>query len=206
MVRKTKEEASRTRQQIIDAARQVFHQHGVARSTLEQVASTAGLTRGAVYWHFKDKMELFHAMRADVLDPTNERVDALLFSTAYTDPLDAIEAALKEFFRVLDECPTLRQVLEILVLRCELVDQLVDVQAAIQRPCHEFLTKLEQVYHQAAAHGSLRGGLEPGAVALDTWLFVGGLLHALLEQHFTDNFKSRINATITLHMSLRRAP
>lgn len=204
MARKTKEEASRTRQQIIDAARNVFHQHGVVRSTLEQVAASAGLTRGAVYWHFKDKMELFHAMQANVLDPTSERVDALLFSTAHADPLDAIEAALKEFFRVLDECPTLRQVLEILTLRCELVDPLGDTRAAIQRPGREFLTKLEQVYSSAAAHGSLRHGLSPAAAALDTWLFVGGLLHALLERHFGDDFRPQIDNTIKLHMSLRR--
>lgn len=204
MVRKTKEEASRTRQQIIDAARSVFHQHGVARSTLEQVAGSAGLTRGAVYWHFKDKMELFHAMYTDVLDPTSVRVDALLFSTAYADPLDAIQAALKEFFRVLDECPTLRQVLEILMLRCELVDQLADARATIQRPGQEFLAKLEQAYRKAAAHGSLRRGLSPEATALDTWLFVGGLLHALLERRFPDDFCSQIDHTIDLHMSLRR--
>lgn len=70
MARKTKEEASRARQQIIDAARKVLHQHGVARSTFEQVAASAGLTRGAVYWQFKDKMELFHATQANVFDLT----------------------------------------------------------------------------------------------------------------------------------------
>jgi TetR/AcrR family acrAB operon transcriptional repressor len=204
MARKTKEEASRTRQQIIDAARNVFHQHGVARATLEQVASTAGLTRGAVYWHFKDKAELFHAMRADVLDPTRERVDALLFSTQHTDPLDAMEAALKEFFLVLDECPTLRQVLEILVLRCEQVEQFADVPQACHRPGEEFMAKLERVYREAADHGSLRSGLDPAAMALDTWLFVDGLLHVLLERGLTHPLNAQVNAAISAHMSLRR--
>lgn len=204
MARKTKEEASRTRQQIIDAARQVFHQYGVAHATLEQVASAAGLTRGAVYWHFKDKVELFHAMHADVLDPTQERVDAVLFSPGHADPLDAIEAGLKEFFLVLDECPTLRQVLEILTLRCEQVDEFAEAREATQRPGEEFRAKLERVYGEAAARGTLRRDLAPAAAALDTWLFVGGLLHTLLAQGFSHPLKARVGEVIAAHMALRR--
>lgn len=127
-----------------------------------------------------------------------------MFSTAHTDPLDAIETALKESFRVPEECPTLRQVLEILMLRCALVEPLAATRAAIQRPGHEFLTKREQVYRSAANHSSLRHGLCPVAAVLDTWLFVGGLLHALLEHHFGDGFRPQIDNTIKRHMSLCR--
>lgn len=203
MARKTKEEANRTRQQIIDAARTVFHRHGVAHATLEQVARAAGLTRGAVYWHFKDKAELFHAVRAEVLDPTRERVDAALFSPDHADPLDAIEAALREFFQVFDECPPLRQVLEILTFRCEQVDRFADMQGS-QCSGEEFLAKLERAYRQAADHGSLRPGLEPVAAALDTWLFVGGLLHALLERGFSHPFKDQVATMLSCHIALRR--
>ena len=63
MVRKTKAEAEQTRLQIIEAARKVFFQRGVSRSTLDEIACAAGVTRGAVYWHFQNKPELFFAMR-----------------------------------------------------------------------------------------------------------------------------------------------
>ena len=78
MVRKTKEEAEKTRKEIIESARAVFHECGVSRSTLEKIAKEAGVTRGAVYWHFKDKAELFFAMRADVFAPMVERTDSFL--------------------------------------------------------------------------------------------------------------------------------
>ena len=104
MVRKTKEEAEQTRKEIIIAARNVFHECGVGRSSLDKIAKTAGVTRGAVYWHFADKAELFFAMREDVFAPMLERTDARLYDTAYDNPLDAIEASISEFFRVLDEC------------------------------------------------------------------------------------------------------
>ena len=73
----------------------MFHECGVSRSTLEKIAKEAGVTRGAIYWHFKDKAELFFAMREDVFAPMVERTDSLLFSEAYDNPLDAIEASLQ---------------------------------------------------------------------------------------------------------------
>lgn len=204
MVRKTKEEASRTRQQIVDAARRVFHQCGVGRSTLEKVAQAAGVTRGAVYWHFKDKAELFFAMREDVFIPMIERTDSLLYSETYPDPLDAIEASLKEFFRVLEECPTLREVFEIMVLRCEYVDEFASVQAEVNKPAIEFLAKVESAYRRAAAKGTLRPGLDPAAAARDTWAFTSGLLHLLLGSKFENELQGQVSAMVSAHMALRR--
>jgi TetR/AcrR family acrAB operon transcriptional repressor len=86
MARKTKEEAEKTRKDLIAAARTVFHECGVSRSTLEKIAKEAGVTRGALYWHFKDKAALFSAMREDVFTPLVERSDSILFSESYENP------------------------------------------------------------------------------------------------------------------------
>jgi TetR/AcrR family acrAB operon transcriptional repressor len=204
MARKTKAEAQRTRQQIIDAARGVFRQYGVAQSSLEQVATAAGMSRGAVYWHFKNKVELFHAMRADVLEPLVDRVDAILLAEENPDPLDAIEQALRELFRVLDESATLREVLEIMVLRCEQVDEFAELQAEVERPGNEFLEKVRKVYNRAATEGKVREGVPPEALALDTWIFVSGLLHKLIARGFDDELKAQVSGMIDLHMALRR--
>src|SRR3954463_15931084 len=62
MVRKTKEEALVTRERLLDAAESLFRERGGTRTPLAEVATAAGMTRGAVYWHFKDKADLFRAM------------------------------------------------------------------------------------------------------------------------------------------------
>jgi TetR/AcrR family transcriptional regulator, acrAB operon repressor len=62
MVRKTREDAVATREALLDAAEQVFRAKGVAHATLADVAQAAGLTRGAVYWHFRDKAEMLAAV------------------------------------------------------------------------------------------------------------------------------------------------
>lgn len=51
MARKTREEAEQTRYLLLDTAEQLFSEKGVSKTTLADIASAAGLTRGAVYWH-----------------------------------------------------------------------------------------------------------------------------------------------------------
>ena len=58
MVRKTKEEAEQTKNAILDAALKVFCSKGYSRTTFDDIASSINLTKGAVYWHFKNKVDL----------------------------------------------------------------------------------------------------------------------------------------------------
>ncbi|TXH00405.1 MAG: TetR family transcriptional regulator [Rhodocyclaceae bacterium] len=204
MVRKTKEEAGKTRKDIIDAARRVFHECGVSRSSLDKIAKEAGVTRGAVYWHFEDKAALFFAMREDVFAPLIERTDALLFSAELSDPLDAIEASVKEFFRVLEDCSVVREVFEIMISRCEYVDEFSSVQNEIGRPAQTFLAKIERVYQQAVAKGTMRDGLDPLVAARDTWAFTSGMLHLLLSCQKGTDLPQHVPAMISAHIALRR--
>src|SRR6266496_5674514 len=91
MVRKTKVEAAVTREQLLDAAERVFRDRGVAKTSLAEVAAAAGVTRGAVYWHFKDKADLFEAMCERATLP----LDALLCE-ASTRPGDDPLGVLRE--------------------------------------------------------------------------------------------------------------
>lgn len=62
MVRRTKEEAQETRDEILNAASLVFCDKGFANASLEDIAKTANVTRGAIYWHFKNKTDIFEAL------------------------------------------------------------------------------------------------------------------------------------------------
>src|SRR5438045_7179395 len=92
MPRRTKAEAQETRSSILDAAERVFYEKGVANASLEEIAAAADLTRGAIYWHFKDKAELFDAMMQRVVLP----VDAMLAGAGCCEeanPLELLRAA-----------------------------------------------------------------------------------------------------------------
>ena len=85
-MRKTKIESLKTRHYLMSAALEVFYRQGITRATLQEIAEEAGVTRGALYWHFKNKEDLFTAMFeeffADVLALLNEQG-----MTASDDPL-----------------------------------------------------------------------------------------------------------------------
>jgi len=62
MARRTKHEAQATREHLLDTAEQVILARGLSRTSLQDIAQAAGLSRGAIYWHFVDKVALFNAI------------------------------------------------------------------------------------------------------------------------------------------------
>ena len=86
MARKKKEEAQKTRQQLIEAAIRLFATRGVASTTLTDIADAAQLTRGAVYWHFSSKAEIFNAIWEQQL-PLREIIRDRLMLSENDDPL-----------------------------------------------------------------------------------------------------------------------
>lgn len=68
-MRRTKEQAAETGRQVLRAAEALFLEHGYDKVSLEQIAAAAGVTRGAVHWHFKNKHGLLMALRDDAQEP-----------------------------------------------------------------------------------------------------------------------------------------
>lgn len=118
MARRTKAEAEATRKALLDAAEAVFYEKGVARATLRDIAHTAGVTRGALYWHFEGKADLFQAMLERVRMPFEELVEAIPDEQHAEGHLDEIRlACLQALVRL--ERPQYRRVHAILLHRCE---------------------------------------------------------------------------------------
>ena len=67
-MRRTKEEAEQTQRIIVDAAFRVFQRKGYAATTMNDIAEEIGMSRGVVYWHFKNKTELFTYLLNECLD------------------------------------------------------------------------------------------------------------------------------------------
>jgi TetR/AcrR family acrAB operon transcriptional repressor len=202
MARKTKEEALTTRAHIIDAARRVFHAEGVNRSTLDKVAQAAGVTRGAVYWHFANKTELFLAVKQTYMCEF-DRLQSLLDEEEA--PLDAMTRYLQALFAVLLENQTARETFEIILLRCEYVEEFHEVLQVITQPCTNILSAYERLYRAAAANQQLKPGLDPDLLALDTMAFAIGTIRAILSGQLIDLYRGKTGQLVQAHMALRRA-
>ncbi len=62
MPRRTKEEAAQTRRRILEAALDVFTEKGYSKTRFVDIAERIGLSKGAIYWHFKTKVDLLTAV------------------------------------------------------------------------------------------------------------------------------------------------
>ena len=95
MARATKQQSQATAQRILDTARTLFAQRGYSAVGLDEIASRAEVTRGAIYHHYRNKLGLFQAVH----DWAQSEVgDAIMQSTAaITDPWESLKVGCRTF-------------------------------------------------------------------------------------------------------------
>ena len=127
MVRRSKADALATRHRLLDAAEHVFQAQGVSRTSLNDIAVAAGTTRGAIYWHFKDKADLFNAMMDRVTLPMEEALQCAVAPGAQ-DPVTEIRAAMLAALEKTATDAQTRRVFEVATHKVEYVPELRAVQ------------------------------------------------------------------------------
>ncbi|WP_320720688.1 acrEF/envCD operon transcriptional regulator [Enterobacter sp. 296B2] len=124
MARKKKEEAQQTRQQLIEAAIGQFATRGVASTTLTDIADAAKVTRGAVYWHFNSKAEIFNAIWEQQLPLRDIIRDRLSFSES-DDPLLMLREQFITALQYIAHEPRQCALLQILYHKCEFTSDMI---------------------------------------------------------------------------------
>lgn len=203
MARKTKEDAEKTRQRIVDAARKEFAKRGVGRTSLDQIAKAAKVTRGAIYWHFESKSALFFAMRDQICLPLHDRL-GLAQLPPDADPLSGIEAFLLAMVRGMEEDPKVRETCEIICTKCEYVDEFAAVLTQMMARCTELIGHFAAAYALAKKRGHLRPGADPEALALDTYLFFSGVVRLWVSDKDGGIIRGKATHMVKAHMALRR--
>lgn len=203
-MRRTKEDSEQTRRRILAAARGVFARQGVTRTTMEEIARAAGVTRGAVYWHFQDKVELFFAMRDQVSLPLIDRIDFALLRDEESDPLAGVERFLLGIIEALQSDPVMRQTFRIMSFKCEYVAEFERELAHFSGACAELVAKLARAYRRAARIGLLRAGLKPEDAALETCSFLIGLVRMWLMDRSGRLARAAAARSIAAHVAGRR--
>ena len=160
MARKTKAEAEETREKILDAAEQLFFAHGVMQTSLEQVAEEACVTRGAIYWHFSDKVALFKALHERVRLPQEDMVKRAV-SDGHPDPLGLLEQIALDSTKTITTDPRLMRVYAILLVRCEYVGEMAEALKRQQDADAVMRANLVRIFTMADENGSLSPNWTP---------------------------------------------
>jgi TetR/AcrR family acrAB operon transcriptional repressor len=176
MARKTKLEALETRERLLDAGEAIFRRRGVSRTSLAEIATAAGVTRGAVYWHFKDKAALFQAMcdRATLpLDTLFERAA----ETASTEPLQTLRGLCVGALQRLATDARTQAVFEVIFHKTEMVDELAGVATSHQDERCRCLSQIEVIIHRCAEAGELPHDIDAALAAQGINALMVGIMH-----------------------------
>lgn len=179
MARRTKEEAQETRNKLLDAAECLFQAQGVSRTSLQDIATRAGATRGAVYWHFKDKADLFNAMMERVTLPMEEA-----FNPAEPDPegcgnANALKRILQSTLNALKQIvtdPQTRRVFEVATQKVEYVEELQAVRLRHLAVRKGFLSHIEQSMEAASRQAGLQLPVSTSVAAQGLHALIDGLI------------------------------
>ncbi len=176
MVRRTKEDALETRNRILDAAVEVFNRQGVAQTSLNDVAAEAGVTRGAIYWHFANKVAMFDAMINRLICPlmiNSEDRDVRIAA----DPLGFIQTATGEFVGKMLSDASFRRVFEIFWHKCEYIGEMAALRDAHLEEGQSHIAVIQQAFSLAAERGLIGSSLTAHQATIGLISLIDGLLY-----------------------------
>ncbi|MFQ6404012.1 TetR family transcriptional regulator [Methylophilus sp. 'Pure River'] len=158
MARKTKEDAQKTRDQILDAAEHVFYRKGFTLTTMADIAEAAELSRGAVYGHYKGKLEVATAMAERVIETV---------SPFQLQPTLAALGNLKQYclheIRSYIEPSSIQRVLFFLYIGIDDSPELLQLRFAWEK---KRITQIDSLLKQAITQGELSADIDFDLISL----------------------------------------
>ncbi len=164
MVSKTQKQlqGEQTRQQIINVAARLFIRKGFYGTSIADLAQAAGLTKGALYYHFENKDALFFAVVGAVRDAWQEAVvrDVLKAEDAPT----RLAVLLDNHARLISGNEALCLVINSLAVEMDSTNP--SFMAALQELYTEMTRFIERIVQKGQAAGQLRSDLDARLVAI----------------------------------------
>ena len=172
-MRRTKEQAAETRQGILANAEALFLDRGYENVSLDQIALSAGVTRGAVHWHFKNKKGLLAAIRDEMPLPLQELAEKITADTTIA-PIEALANVIEDAFRRLQSDPRRRGMIrEVLRFEANRLDEGI-ANAEFQRHLRRLLTK---IFNAAERTGGFQPPWKPSSAAIALNAMLNGLIN-----------------------------
>ncbi|WP_024816046.1 TetR family transcriptional regulator [Acidovorax sp. JHL-3] len=200
MARRTKADAQTTRNNLLDAAEQLFQSRGVSHTSLNDIATAAGTTRGAIYWHFKDKADLFNAMMERVTLPLEQTL-VVAYVEQSAHPVAEIRSAMLEALRLI---ATDEQTCRVLKIATHQVEYTTDMGAVLERHLSVHGGCVARNHAALQRAFAARGQSPPMALdfaARGLQVLVEGLVHQWLLN--TEAFDLQANGRAALDVYLR---
>lgn len=174
-MRRTKEDAEKTKVAILEAAEQLFLKKGVSKTSLEEIAKHAGMTRGAVYWHFKNKDHLIDELMGQIFQPIDQIFER--FMNADGSIIYKLFGLFKNIFDQLSTDAKVRNIFTILLRRCEYTEELSNSETVCNLRIEQFISHCAELISQPETANKLRPDITPGLAAHMLHIMTTGILN-----------------------------
>lgn len=179
MARRTREEAEQTRQLLLNTGLKLFSEQGVEATTLKQIAQEAGVTHGALYWHFRNRADLLqqihHAWMLPFESVWLEQCQAL-----QQDALAALKLYLRGILEGFERDPDARALYRVFYQPAVLCTDLQPLAESLEHNRTLWLDHMRQFLKQARKQKQLRKKPDPASLAFTLQQALNGLLHEWL--------------------------
>lgn len=203
-MRRTKAEAAETREAILIAAEQMFLERGVNQSSLMEIASHAGVTRGAIYFHFHDKLDIFQAIIGQARFP-QEEIMLQAASVNHPNPLNVLEQSIVSALELFVTNERQQVILTIINQRCEYVGEMAPVVERIKEARDNVLSLFTGLLDVAERRGELSPEWTASTAAPILLAIVSGLLNEWLRSEKNFDLVAGGSRAVRTHIqSLRR--
>ena len=198
-MRRTKEEAEVTRQLLLKKALTVFSKKGYAATTLEDIAREAEVTRGAIYWHFGSKAELYNTLVREYSDRGNAIVQQ-----AASEGGTLIEILRRVFIRQLqaiEDDHDLRALMELYLFKTGLIPELEEGRQQQIESGVGLIEMIAGIMGQGIQSGLLRSDVDPKDMARTYLALQNGLTQLWLTAPDQFSLKASANSFADILMA-----
>ena len=197
-MRKTKEEAAITRDTLLKAALAIFSRKGFAATTLGNIAEEAGVTRGAIYWHFGSKAELYNALLQEY-----NNLGGQLMQKAVSEGgslLDILRRIFVYQMSAVEMDFALRAMMELTLFKTENVPELEDIRRQQIASTRTLVASIAAALQQGIAAGELRSDIDSQEMARAFLAYQNGLIYLWLQDPSSFSLKDRAPALIDVYL------
>lgn len=198
-MRRTKEEAESTRQTILDTALLEFAEKGYSATKLQDIAEKAGVTRGAIYWHFENKADLYLKLQDEISGEANAIIQEAIDAGGTFQ--DIIKRVLVRSLEYMEQSDRFRSFMQLLYTKTELSH---DLEAGWERNIEQgeqTLQELIQVFDAARTEGQIKHDVNPRELAFTFLALQNGAatLRIMLDESYSLSEMADGIANILLH-------
>lgn len=185
MARKSKEDAEKTRQAVLESALDVFSEKGYAKATFDEIAARAGFTKGAVYWYFRNKADLVAAL---IVEYVGRKREELIHKMPEGNTLDDLLDYFALWAEAGEKDLKFSRFTRFIMCQMEWSEAVVDrVDKTLTLTKNYHLEKVNQVLSELKAKNELKDGLDINNlqhIVLATYL---GIVFSALSKRFKVN-------------------